>query len=233
MKPALQLKLSQSLTLTPQLQQSIKLLQLSTLDLNQEIERFLQENPMLEREDDGEVETFPLRDDTSAPPQAQEAETSQESSASEESTGPDFDADDALGDNYWNEAGGNRRNDDDDEYDAQANVAQLPTLRDHLQGQLGLLPISRHDRAVATMITSGGTFRAIARLTARGIGYRAGRVANRMAARTPAGTLWRGCSQSTRLPCVTTRTDGTRCRSAVGTRYCQKVARFIGEQGLQ
>ena len=51
MKPTLQLKLSQHLTLTPQLQQSIKLLQLSTLELNQEIERFLLENPMLERED--------------------------------------------------------------------------------------------------------------------------------------------------------------------------------------
>ncbi|WP_287369420.1 hypothetical protein, partial [Thauera sp.] len=46
MKPSLQLKLSQHLTLTPQLQQSIKLLQLSTLELNQEIERFLLENPM-------------------------------------------------------------------------------------------------------------------------------------------------------------------------------------------
>ena len=38
MKPSLQLKLSQHLTLTPQLQQSIRLLQLSTLELNQEIE---------------------------------------------------------------------------------------------------------------------------------------------------------------------------------------------------
>ena len=47
MKPTLQLKLSQHLTLTPQLQQSIKLLQLSTLELNQELERFLLENPML------------------------------------------------------------------------------------------------------------------------------------------------------------------------------------------
>ena len=57
MKHSLQLKLSQHLTLTPQLQQSIRLLQLSTLELNQEIERFLQENPLLERdegaEDDG------------------------------------------------------------------------------------------------------------------------------------------------------------------------------------
>src|SRR5882762_7133588 len=51
MKQTLQLKLSQHLTLTPQLQQSIRLLQLSTLELNQELEKFLAENPLLERED--------------------------------------------------------------------------------------------------------------------------------------------------------------------------------------
>src|SRR4029079_2843882 len=51
MKPTLQFRLSQHLTLTPQLQQSIRLLQLSTIELNQEIERLLMENPILERED--------------------------------------------------------------------------------------------------------------------------------------------------------------------------------------
>ena len=54
MKHYLQLKLSQHLTLTPQLQQAIRLLQLSTLELNQEIEQFLQENPLLEREEEDE-----------------------------------------------------------------------------------------------------------------------------------------------------------------------------------
>ncbi|MDF0677682.1 MAG: hypothetical protein P0107_00750 [Nitrosomonas sp.] len=48
MKPTLQLKLNTGLTLTPQLQQSIRLLQLSTLELNQEITRLVQENPLLE-----------------------------------------------------------------------------------------------------------------------------------------------------------------------------------------
>src|SRR5436309_6217268 len=61
MKHSLQLKLSQHLTLTPQLQQSIRLLQLSTLELNQEIERFLQENPLLERDES-------VDDDGAAPP---------------------------------------------------------------------------------------------------------------------------------------------------------------------
>ena len=51
MKHSLQLRLSQHLTLTPQLQQSIRLLQLSTLELSQELERVLQENPLLERDD--------------------------------------------------------------------------------------------------------------------------------------------------------------------------------------
>ena len=47
MKQTLQFRLSQHLTLTPQLQQSIRLLQLSTVELNQEIERLLIENPIL------------------------------------------------------------------------------------------------------------------------------------------------------------------------------------------
>ena len=52
MKQVLQLRVSQHLALTPQLQQSIRLLQLSTLELNQEIEVALAENPLLERVDD-------------------------------------------------------------------------------------------------------------------------------------------------------------------------------------
>jgi len=51
MKPSLQLRFSQQLTLTPQLQQSIRLLQMSTLELSQEIEQALFDNPMLERTD--------------------------------------------------------------------------------------------------------------------------------------------------------------------------------------
>ena len=48
MKLSLQLKLGQQLTMTPQLQQAIKLLQLSTLDLQQEIHQAIESNPMLE-----------------------------------------------------------------------------------------------------------------------------------------------------------------------------------------
>lgn len=55
MKQSLQLKMGQSLALTPQLQQAIKLLQLSTLDLQQAIEETLESNPLLEREEDGDT----------------------------------------------------------------------------------------------------------------------------------------------------------------------------------
>jgi RNA polymerase sigma-54 factor len=51
MKASLQLKLGQSLTMTPQLQQAIRLLQLSTLDLQQEIQEALDSNPLLEVEE--------------------------------------------------------------------------------------------------------------------------------------------------------------------------------------
>lgn len=52
MKPSLSLRMSQHLALTPQLQQSIRLLQLSTIELNQELEQILADNPLLERVDD-------------------------------------------------------------------------------------------------------------------------------------------------------------------------------------
>ncbi|MBV8656524.1 MAG: RNA polymerase factor sigma-54 [Burkholderiales bacterium] len=152
MKPALQLKLSQSLTLTPQLQQSIKLLQLSTLDLNQEIERFLQDNPMLEREDEDAPETYQVREDGS-PAEPISDVRQEEAPAQTESSEPDYDADDALGDNYWSEVGGGKRNDgDDDDFDPHANVAQVPTLREHLLDQLRLLPLSARDQAVAALV---------------------------------------------------------------------------------
>ena len=52
MRTSLQVKLSQHLALTPQLQQSIRLLQLSTLELQQEVEQMLEQNPFLEPDDE-------------------------------------------------------------------------------------------------------------------------------------------------------------------------------------
>ena len=52
MRQGLQLKISQQLTMTPQLQQAIRLLQLSTLDLRQEMIEQLYSNPLLEMDED-------------------------------------------------------------------------------------------------------------------------------------------------------------------------------------
>ncbi|MGY8858815.1 MAG: RNA polymerase factor sigma-54, partial [Pseudomonadales bacterium] len=70
MKQSLQLKLSQQLRITPQLQQAIRLLQLSTLDLQQEIQQALDSNPLLEESED---DLFDLEDDQ---PQESSAEGS-------------------------------------------------------------------------------------------------------------------------------------------------------------
>lgn len=64
MKQGLQLRFSQNLSLTPQLQQAIRLLQLSTLELNQEIDILMQTNPLLERGSDGEDEYGNIADES-------------------------------------------------------------------------------------------------------------------------------------------------------------------------
>ncbi len=100
MKPGLSLRTSQHLALTPQLQQSIRLLQLSTLELASEVEQMLDDNPFLEREDDP-VEsdrTEPARDDHAPAPANQTADDAPVSEAHDgdaESTEVDFDADSA------------------------------------------------------------------------------------------------------------------------------------------
>ena len=63
MKQGLSLRVSQHLALTPQLQQSIRLLQMSTLELEQEVGQMLDDNPFLERvSDDAEAEGLPASD---------------------------------------------------------------------------------------------------------------------------------------------------------------------------
>ena len=79
MKPSLQVRLSQHLALTPQLQQSIRLLQLSTLELHQEVEQMLEQNPFLEREEEAPT-PFETSMERTAPERS--------ASASDESEGP-------------------------------------------------------------------------------------------------------------------------------------------------
>jgi len=137
MKPTLQFRLSQHLTLTPQLQQSIKLLQLSTVELNQEIERLLMENPILERED-GETEA------ASAPPRPGEA-ASQASAAEAPPAEPrdDWDTEQTAA---WRGA------DDDDRDDRSFVTPETRTLRDHLYTQVSLTNLGRRDRALIGML---------------------------------------------------------------------------------
>jgi RNA polymerase sigma-54 factor len=59
MKQSLQIKFSQQLTMTPQLQQAIKLLQLPSLELQNEIQQALESNPMLEIEEELEAALVP------------------------------------------------------------------------------------------------------------------------------------------------------------------------------
>ena len=136
MKHSLQLKLSQHLTLTPQLQQSIRLLQLSTLELNQEIERFLQENPLLERED--EEESPPP-----SPPGNQEIGATTTTTSSSETA--DTPRQETVDHAEWSgEEGyssyGNPESDDEDMEPPQA--AGSDTLREHLRSQLSLMQLS-------------------------------------------------------------------------------------------
>ena len=67
MKPTLQLRLGQSLAMTPQLQQAIRLLQLSTLELQQEIQQALDANPLLEQEESEGLESLSDQERAEAP----------------------------------------------------------------------------------------------------------------------------------------------------------------------
>ncbi len=142
MKPTLQFRLSQHLTLTPQLQQSIRLLQLSTIELNQEIERMLMDNPILEREDadDGltTASSFP------APQEAAATESSHEAPAEPtETSGDDWQPDYSTP---------SRASSDDDEGDRSFVAPELTSLRNHLNAQLSLTNLPRRDRALVAML---------------------------------------------------------------------------------
>ena len=146
MKPTLQFRLSQHLTLTPQLQQSIRLLQLSTIELNQEIERLLMENPILEREDgesDAAAAVVRSREEAEARTSAEEAPGEPQERAPEQ--GAELPGDYAA---PW------RGNDDGGEDDGDRTQAapDLPTLRDHLIGELSLTGIGARDRALVGML---------------------------------------------------------------------------------
>ena len=159
MKPALQLKLSQHLALTPQLQQSIKLLQLSTVEMQQEIENYLLENPMLERDDDGGNESYASAQQFDAP-RSDAAERADHDEREErdarddrEMAAPGAPAD--VDDDRWSSDAGTftgAGRDDDDDSDAQDIHGSTPSLRDHLTWQMGVMQLSERDRSLVRFL---------------------------------------------------------------------------------
>ena len=152
MKQTLQLKLSQHLTLTPQLQQSIRLLQLSTVELNAEVERMLQENPLLEKvdgEEDGGPAEVAVVGTAAVGTTELRTESIDEHTARNERESP-FDAPDrpdfedySSGDGDWGSGGGGTDQDDDGFYPQQVATS---TLRDHLLSQLAVMNLPVRDR---------------------------------------------------------------------------------------
>jgi RNA polymerase sigma-54 factor len=147
MKHSLQLKLSQHLTLTPQLQQSIRLLQLSTVELNQELERYLAENPLLERDEAAAA-------NEGAPAPANGASTQPETvpASDERREEPSSLAEDhGFGDEH-SSTGSSSRRDDDERDDFTQFAAAEPTLQEHLLQQLSLTALTERDKRLAAMI---------------------------------------------------------------------------------
>jgi len=155
MKPALQLKLSQHLALTPQLQQSIKLLQLSTIEMQQEIERYLLENPMLERDDEpAESYASAQQFDSPASAETRDAEPAEREPREErDSEVPGSPA--AVDDDRWTSDAGTYSGagrDEDDDSDAHDIHAATTSLRDHLGWQLGMTQLTERDRSLVRFL---------------------------------------------------------------------------------
>jgi len=160
--------MGQQLTMTPQLQQAIRLLQLSTLDLQQEIQEALESNPMLERQEEGDDfdNTDPLADkaEQSGPVEAQEptfqeATFQETSSASETSEDGDWNEripDELPVDTAWEDiyqtSASSLPGGDDDEYDFTTRTSVGESLQSHLLWQLNLAPMSDNDRLIAVTL---------------------------------------------------------------------------------
>ena len=160
MKQSLQLRTSQHLALTPQLQQSIRLLQLSTLELHQELEQLLTDNPLLERLDDPLDNSVRLLADgaigssgtaAEAPPEPGNQEAPAPAAEGEGADAPDGDsASSTDSDGDWGELG--RAKNSDDEDSRPQLEASATTLREHLMEQMRLAVLQARDRALVELI---------------------------------------------------------------------------------
>ncbi len=170
MKPSLQVRLSQHLALTPQLQQSIRLLQLSTLELHQEVEQMLEQNPFLEIEEETSTQFEPLSERTSTTERSAEREAEHGSDtpgSTEEVPGVDSaefgtteredwengterDDFDGIGETPSNASTGQANNNDD--FEPQDLNPATPSLQEHLRDQLLGLRLSPEDTAAVHVL---------------------------------------------------------------------------------
>ena len=161
MKQSLQLRLGQHLTMTPQLQQAIRLLQLSTLELRTEVQEALDSNLMLELEEEGDGELSVERGgngaDTPESKEIAEAPTEAASASSEELATQDI-PEELPVDSAWEDiyegipppSSGHGVEPDGAEPESQRSPPA--SLQDLLQWQLMLTPFSETDRAIGTAI---------------------------------------------------------------------------------
>jgi RNA polymerase sigma-54 factor len=157
MKQSLQLKLSQQLTMTPQLQQAIKLLQLSTLDLQLEIQQAIESNPLLELEEDfadTEEADLPRSSEGSMNSLEQEALDPQSQTNEWDSSIPD----ELPVDTQWEDLLPSASSPPPStaegaaEYDYAQQGAADTTLQEHLLWQLNLTRWSEVDRMIAVTL---------------------------------------------------------------------------------
>ncbi len=162
MKQSLDLKLGQHLTITPQLQQAIRLLQLSSVELQQEIQEALESNPLLEeneREDEtpeAKSETEHSTSDTAA--DANGEDTGESSSdeidalpATDSDAGPDTDNDTEWDESFesMTTSVSSHSASGEDYPDIDARNSPPQTLRDHLLWQMQMTPYSDTDKQIA------------------------------------------------------------------------------------
>lgn len=148
MKASLQLRQSQQLTLTPQLQQAIRLLQLSTLDMHQEVARMLEENPMLEAADGYDSGVFSAETRTATASKTEESAEQPRDDDRDDRGADDFGSEPAD----WNTSGGSARSPDDEDDNFPEQAAERATLREHLHNQLTTCSLDGKDRKVVGML---------------------------------------------------------------------------------
>ena len=158
MKASLQLKGTQHLTMTPQLQQSIRLLQLSSVELQQEVAQALAENPMLEREDaeDGDETSGIEGGHTASTPHDEPSHNTEETPASSDTdnmpdTAEAFEQSSPMDMDEGPYAYAGSGGDDNDNDYEHADSSAL-TLREHLLAQAGLQRCSWREQALVRIL---------------------------------------------------------------------------------